>query len=114
MTEVIGAETAHGAPPARDVLLDVRSLRTRFRVLDGVVPAVDGVTFSLRHGETLGIVGESGSGKSVTALTIMRLLDIPPAEIDPASEVWFDGREILSIPIDQMRKIRGNDMAMIF
>ncbi|HZM72284.1 MAG TPA: ABC transporter ATP-binding protein [Candidatus Polarisedimenticolia bacterium] len=89
-------------------------MRTHFRVLDGVVPAVDGISFSLRRGQTLGIVGESGSGKSVTALTIMRLLDIPPAEIVEGSEVWFDGREILSMPIDEMRRIRGKDMAMIF
>jgi oligopeptide transport system ATP-binding protein len=114
MTEVLSAEVPRGAPPARDVLLDVRNLKTSFKVLDGVVPAVDNISFSLKRGETLGIVGESGSGKSVTALTIMRLLDIPPAEIDAASEVWFDGREILSIPSDQMRRIRGNDMAMIF
>ena len=77
------------------------------------VPAVDGISFTLGRGQTLGIVGESGSGKSVTALTIMRLLDIPPAEI-VEGEVWFDGREILRIPIDEMRRIRGNDMAMIF
>jgi oligopeptide/dipeptide ABC transporter ATP-binding protein len=74
---------------------------------------VDGVSFSLGPSQTLGIVGESGSGKSVTALTIMRLLDIPPAEI-VEGEVWFDGREILSMPIEEMRKIRGNDVAMIF
>jgi peptide/nickel transport system ATP-binding protein len=114
MTEVIDAGVTHGVPPASEVLLDVRNLRTTFKVLDGVVPAVDGVSFSLKRGETIGIVGESGSGKSVTALTIMRLLDIPPAEIDPASEVWFDGREVLGLPMDQMRRIRGNDMAMIF
>jgi oligopeptide/dipeptide ABC transporter ATP-binding protein len=114
MTEVIDAGVTRGVPPPTEVLLDVRKLRTTFKVLDGVVPAVDGVSFSLKRGETIGIVGESGSGKSVTALTIMRLLDIPPAEIDAASEVWFDGREILGLPMDQMRRIRGNDMAMIF
>jgi oligopeptide/dipeptide ABC transporter ATP-binding protein len=114
MTDILAAPSARGAPPARDVLLDVRDLRTYFRVLDGIVPAVDGISFQLKRGETLGIVGESGSGKSVTALTIMRLLDIPPAEIGEGSEIWFDGREILSIPIDEMRHIRGNDAAMIF
>jgi oligopeptide transport system ATP-binding protein len=114
VNEVIDAGVTRGVPPASDVLLDVRNLRTTFKVLDGVVPAVDGVSFSLKRGETIGIVGESGSGKSVTALTVMRLLDIPPAQIDAASEVWFDGREILSIPMDQMRRIRGNDIAMIF
>jgi oligopeptide/dipeptide ABC transporter ATP-binding protein len=114
MTETITAAAMRGAPPARDTLLDVRDLRTTFRVLDGTVPAVDGVSFSLGRGQTLGIVGESGSGKSVTALTIMRLLDIPPAEIGAESEVWFDGREILHIPLDSMRKVRGKDIAMIF
>jgi len=114
VTDVIDAGATRGVPPASDVLLDVRNLRTTFKVLDGLVPAVDGVSFSLKRGETIGIVGESGSGKSVTALTIMRLLDIPPAQIDAASEVWFDGREILGLPMDQMRRIRGNDIAMIF
>jgi oligopeptide transport system ATP-binding protein len=114
MTEVISAAAPRGAPPERDILVDVRNLKTYFKVLDGIVPAVDGISFQLKRGETLGIVGESGSGKSVTALTIMRLLDIPPAQIDPSSEVWFDGREILSLPMDQMRRIRGNEMAMIF
>jgi oligopeptide transport system ATP-binding protein len=102
-----------GAPPPDDILLDVRDLRTVFHVMDGDVPAVDGVSFSLGRGRTLGIVGESGSGKSVTALTMMRLLDIPPAEIT-SGEIWFDGREILSMPMEEMRKIRGKDMAMIF
>ncbi|MFL5779381.1 MAG: ABC transporter ATP-binding protein [Chloroflexota bacterium] len=89
-------------------------MRTSFRVMDGVVPAVDGVDFSLGRGQTLGIVGESGSGKSVTALTIMRLHEVPPAEIGADSEVWFDGRELLKLPDEEMRKIRGNDIAMIF
>ena len=114
MTEILAAQGPVGAPPARDVLLEVRNLRTSFKVLDGIVPAVDGISFSLKRGETLGIVGESGSGKSVTALTIMRLLDIPPASIGEGSEVWFDGREILSMPLEEMRKIRGSEMAMIF
>ena len=113
MTETLTTPTPLGSPPPREVLLEVRNLKTHFKVLDGIVPAVDGVSFTLKRGETLGIVGESGSGKSVTALTIMRLLDIPPAEILDG-EIWFDGREILSIPIDEMQKIRGNDMAMIF
>ena len=113
MTETVNVPAPLGAPPSNDALLDVRNLKTYFHVLDGTVPAVDGVSFSLGAGQTLGIVGESGSGKSVTALTIMRLLDIPPAEI-VEGEVWFDGQEILSMPIDRMRRIRGNDVAMIF
>src|SRR3954470_11085737 len=114
MTDVVTVPAARGEPPAREVLLDVRNMKTEFHVLDGVVPAVDGVSFSLKRGETLGIVGESGSGKSVTALTIMRLLDIPPARVDPDSEIWFDGRELLGLPMSAMGKIRGNDIAMIF
>ncbi|MES2208679.1 MAG: ABC transporter ATP-binding protein [Chloroflexota bacterium] len=114
MTETLAAHAPIGAPPPRDVLLEVRNLRTTFKVLDGIVPAVDGISFSLKRGQTLGIVGESGSGKSVTALTIMRLLDIPPATVGEGSEVWFDGREILSMPLEEMRKIRGSEMAMIF
>jgi oligopeptide/dipeptide ABC transporter ATP-binding protein len=114
VTEASTARPDFGAPPRDDVLLDVRDLRTYFRVMDGVVPAVDGVNFSLGKGKTLGIVGESGSGKSVTALTIMRLLDIPPAEIGKTSEAWFDGRDLLKLPDGEMRKIRGNDIAMIF
>ena len=113
MTEVLAAPTPLGTPPPDDVLLEVRNLKTYFRVLDGIVPAVDGVSYSLKRGKSLGIVGESGSGKSVSALTMMRLLDIPPAEIREG-EIWFDGREILSMPMDEMRKLRGNDMAMIF
>ncbi len=114
MTETLSAPAPLGTPPARETLLDVRDMKTHFKVLDGIVPAVDGVSFSLGRGQTLGIVGESGSGKSVTALTIMRLLDIPPAVIGAESEVWFDGREILHMPIDSMRKVRGKDIAMIF
>jgi ABC-type dipeptide/oligopeptide/nickel transport system ATPase component len=102
-----------GPPPPPDVLLDVRGLKTHFHVMDGTVAAVDGVDFQLKRGETLGLVGESGCGKSVTSLTIMRLIDIPPGEI-VAGEIWFDGREILSLPMSDMRQIRGADMSMIF
>jgi oligopeptide/dipeptide ABC transporter ATP-binding protein len=113
MTETIDAPAPLGSPPPDDVLLDVRDLKTYFHVLDGTVPAVDGVSFHVKRGKSLGIVGESGSGKSVTAMTTMRLIDIPPGEI-AGGEIWFDGREILSMPMEDMRKIRGNDMAMIF
>src|SRR3712207_5095698 len=106
MTETLSTERSLGTPPSGDVLLDVRNMRTSFRVLDGVVPAVDGISFSLGRGQTLGIVGESGSGKSVTALTIMRLIDIPPGEIGEDSEVWFNGRELLGMPLGEMRKVR--------
>ncbi len=102
-----------GAPPPMGTVLDVRDLQTHFHVMDGTVRAVDGVSFSVPRGGTVGLVGESACGKSVTALTIMRLLDIPPAEV-VGGEIWFDGREILGLPEDDMRKIRGNDIAMIF
>ena len=76
-----GATVDLERPRDPNVLLDVRDLRTYFHVMDGTVKAVDGVSYSIKRGQTLGIVGESGCGKSVTALTIMRLLDTPPAEI---------------------------------
>jgi len=100
-------------PADTDVLLDVRDLRTYFHVMDGLVKAVDGVSFSVRRGQTLGVVGESGCGKSVTAMTIMRLLDTPPAEI-ASGQVLFGGRDILNIPEEEMRHLRGNEIAMIF
>ncbi|MDQ3448651.1 MAG: ABC transporter ATP-binding protein [Chloroflexota bacterium] len=81
--------------------------------MDGTVKAVDGVSFAVRRGETLGVVGESGCGKSVTALTIMRLLDSPPAEI-VSGQILFEGRDVLTLKEDKMRHLRGNEMAMIF
>jgi oligopeptide/dipeptide ABC transporter ATP-binding protein len=99
--------------PTGTALLDVRDLRTHFDVMDGTVRAVDGVSFSVDRGRTLGVVGESGCGKSVTALTIMRLLDIPPARI-ASGEIIFDGRDLLKLPEDEMRKLRGMEIAMIF
>ena len=94
-------------------LLDVRGLRTYFHVMDGTVKAVDGVDFAIPRGGTVGLVGESGCGKSVTAHTIMRLIDIPPGEI-AGGEVWFDGRDLLKLSKDKMRLVRGGEIAMIF
>ncbi len=105
--------TRPGPPVAENVLLDVRDLRTYFHVMDGTVRSVDGVNFSMDRNSTLGIVGESGSGKSVTALTIMRLLDIPPAEI-VSGEIFFDGRELLRLPSKDMQSVRGKEIAMVF
>jgi oligopeptide/dipeptide ABC transporter ATP-binding protein len=101
-------------PPSGENLLEVRDLHTHFHVMDGIVKAVDGVSFAIRPGQTLGVVGESGCGKSVTALTIMRLLDIPPARIGETSEIWFEGRDLLALSEEDMRHVRGNDIAMIF
>ena len=102
-----------GPPTDPDVLLEVRDLRTHFHVMDGTVKAVDGVDFTLKRGETLGIVGESGCGKSVTALTIMQLLDMPPGEI-VGGEIWFDGRDLLTLGPEEIRQVRGAAIAMIF
>jgi oligopeptide transport system ATP-binding protein len=94
-------------------LLEVRNLRTYFDTDDGEVKAVDGVTFQLKRGETLGIVGESGSGKSVTNLSIIRLIPEPPGRI-VSGEIVFDGTDVLRLKEAEMRKIRGRRIAMIF
>src|SRR5688500_13412113 len=94
-------------------LLEVKDLRTYFATEDGLVKAVDGITFDLKRGETLGIVGESGSGKSVTNLSVMRLIQEPPGKI-VAGDVIFNGTDVRALTIDEMRKLRGRRMAMIF
>ncbi len=94
-------------------LLEVRDLRTQFFTQDGVVKAVDGVSFNLLPGETLGIVGESGCGKSITALSIMRLIPSPPGKI-VSGEIIFEGEDILKMNDDEVRSIRGRKIAMIF
>ena len=99
-------------------ILEVENLRTYFRTDAGLARAVDGVSFHVNPGETLGIVGESGSGKSVTALSVMQLIPRPPGEIQPGSKILFrgdGGEEDLALASEErMRKIRGNDIAMIF
>jgi oligopeptide transport system ATP-binding protein len=94
-------------------ILTVNDLKTYFQTEDGVVKAVDGITFTLEKGETLGIVGESGSGKSVTNLSIMRLIPEPPGKI-VNGDIVFDGIDVRSLSIDDVRKIRGKRIAMIF
>jgi len=93
-------------------LLEVEDLRVHFRTEDGVVKAVDGVSFSVESGRTLGIVGESGSGKSVTSMTLMGLTRAGNAEI--SGTVRFDGRDLLTAPDRELRKIRGEEVAMVF
>jgi peptide/nickel transport system ATP-binding protein len=93
-------------------LLDVRDLKVHFSTDDGVVKAVDGISYSVERGKTLGIVGESGSGKSVSSLTVMGLTRARNAAI--SGEIRFDGRELLTAAPDEMRAIRGGDIAMIF
>src|ERR1700752_427591 len=93
-------------------LLRVENLRTHFHTRDGVVRAVDGVSFEVHSGETLAIVGESGCGKSVSAMSILRLLPMAPARIGEG-RVEFEARALLGLPEEEMRRIRGNAIAMI-
>jgi oligopeptide transport system ATP-binding protein len=94
-------------------LLEVRNLETHFHTQDGVVKAVNGVSFHVNRGETLGIVGESGCGKSVTSLSVMRLIPSPPGRI-AGGQILFDGEDLLRLSEQEMRAIRGNRIAMIF
>jgi oligopeptide transport system ATP-binding protein len=94
-------------------LLEVRNLETHFKTQDGLVKAVNNVSFHVDRGETLGIVGESGSGKSVTSLSIMRLIPSPPGKI-VGGELIFDGENLLDLSEEEMRHVRGNRIAMIF
>ncbi len=96
-----------------DTLLDVRDLTVSFDTPDGVARAVDGVSFTVRPGETLGLVGESGCGKTVTALALMRLVQTPPGRID-GGELIFRGRDLLKMSERDVRKIRGNEISMVF
>ena len=96
-----------------DKLLEVKNLKTYFYTEEGVVPAVDGLDFELKQGETLAIVGESGCGKSVTSLSIMRLIQTPPGKIIDG-EILFEGKDLVKCTNDQMAKIRGNDISMVF
>jgi ABC-type dipeptide/oligopeptide/nickel transport system ATPase component len=94
-------------------LLEVQDLHTWFHTREGVVRAVDGLSFALERGKTLGIVGESGCGKSVTALSIMGLIPRPPARIERGS-VLFDGRDLTTLSERELEDVRGKDIAMIF
>jgi oligopeptide transport system ATP-binding protein len=94
-------------------LLDVKNLKTQFFTQDGVVKAVDDVSFHIMPGETLGIVGESGCGKSITAMSIMRLIPSPPGKI-VGGQILFDGEDVMKMSDEEVRSIRGNKIAMIF
>jgi oligopeptide transport system ATP-binding protein len=94
-------------------LLRIENLRTRFYTEDGVVHAVNGVSYEMQEGETLGVVGESGCGKSVHALSILRLIPDPPGKIEDG-QVWFNGRDLLQVRESEMRSIRGAEIAMVF
>jgi oligopeptide/dipeptide ABC transporter ATP-binding protein len=103
-----GPSNDPGAP-----ILEIDDLRTHFFTRDGVVRAVDGVSLSLHRGETLGVVGESGCGKSITAMSILRLVPIPPGRF-VSGRILFEGRDLLQLDQAAMRQIRGNDISMIF
>jgi oligopeptide/dipeptide ABC transporter ATP-binding protein len=94
-------------------LLQVKDLQTHFFTLEGVVKAVDGVSYDIREGETVALVGESGCGKSVSALSIMRLVPYPPGRI-VGGEIWFHGNDLLTVNDEEMRQVRGKEIAMIF
>jgi oligopeptide/dipeptide ABC transporter ATP-binding protein len=94
-------------------LIQVRNLRTSFFTPEGELRAIDGVSFEIAEGKTLGLVGESGCGKSVTSLSIMRLIPSPPGKI-VAGEILYKGRDLLKLDNEEMRKIRGNEISMIF
>jgi oligopeptide transport system ATP-binding protein len=96
-----------------ETLLRIENLTTRFYTDDGIVNAVNGVSYTLREGETIGVVGESGCGKSVHALSLMRLIPSPPGKIVDG-QVFFHDRDLLKISMDEMRKVRGGEIAMIF
>jgi oligopeptide transport system ATP-binding protein len=94
-------------------LLDVKDLKVRFKVKGGYVHAVNGVSLQLNESEALGVVGESGCGKSVSMMSVMRLIDIPPGEITNG-QVLYGGRDLLKLPDSEMRQIRGKEIGMVF
>ncbi|MFH8365442.1 ABC transporter ATP-binding protein [Streptomyces sp. NPDC018031] len=113
----VGEAVAAGASAPSDTFLEVRDLKVHFPTDDGLVKSVDGLSFSLERGKTLGIVGESGSGKSVTSLGIMGLHRVGQygrGKARLSGEIWFDGKELLSADPDEVRRLRGREMAMIF
>jgi oligopeptide/dipeptide ABC transporter ATP-binding protein len=98
---------------AGDLLLSVSDLEVRFNTEDGVVQAVSGISFDINRGQVFAVVGESGSGKSVTAMSILGLLPMPPAEVTGGSIVW-QGEDLLGVSPERMREVRGGEIAMIF
>ena len=98
---------------ANNTLVEFKNLKTYFYTEDGIVKAVNDVSFKIKEGETVGIVGESGCGKSVTSMSLMRLIPNPPGKI-VGGDILFEGRSVLSIPENEMREIRGNKISVIF
>jgi oligopeptide transport system ATP-binding protein len=96
-----------------DLLLDVQGLKTQFKTPDGIVHAVNGVSFGLKEGETLGLVGESGCGKTVTMMSVLRLIASPPGKIT-AGKAFFLGKDLLQMSLEDIRHVRGGQIAMVF
>jgi peptide/nickel transport system ATP-binding protein len=111
-TGMTGARVADVDADPREAILEVENLRTSFFTAEGAVHAVDNVSFNVRRGEAVALVGESGCGKSVTAMSIMRLV-APPGRITGGS-IRFRGRDLAELSERDMRKVRGNDIAMVF
>ena len=111
---VAGPQRPRRTDSGSEAVLEVRDLRTYFVDEEHTSRAVDGVSFDLRPGETLGLVGESGCGKSVTALSVLQLLPVPPARIMPGSSIRLSGRELVGAPVRQLREVRGGEIGMIF
>ncbi len=108
----VALDPAAVAPSLRDAVLEVRDLKTHFRTAGGIVRAVDGVSFAIRSGSTLGIVGESGSGKSVTSLSIMRLIEAPG--FIAGGEILYRGRDLVKLRETEMRRLRGQSLCLVF
>jgi len=96
-----------------DLLLDIRGLETQFKTPDGIVHAVNGVSFGLKEGETLGVVGESGCGKSVTMLSVLGLIPSPPGKVT-AGEAYYFGQDLLKMSSEEIRHVRGAQIGMVF
>ena len=108
-----GTGTATGATPVGDPLLSIQDLRLQFATERGWVTVVEGVSFAVGRGETVGLVGESGSGKTVTGLSVMRLIPSPPGRVVGGS-IHFEGEDLLTVSQSRMRDLRGDDIAMVF
>ena len=108
-----GLERSHAKPGSGGRLLDIRGLKTHFATDDGWVQAVDGVDIAIDRGETVGIVGESGCGKTVTAMSVLKLIPMPPGRIAEGQILW-QGRDLVPLTTDQMRGIRSKEIAIVF
>src|SRR6266480_3620434 len=109
-TTVMGLDGKPGVEPA---LLDIRGLKTHFATDDGIVHAVDGVDLTVERGETVCVVGESGCGKTVTALSVLKLIAMPPGRIVEGQILW-QGRDIVPLPPEAMNRLRAKEIAIVF